>query len=78
MSVAGLCWVGRVEVVSIVKFDVPTAVDRVVATVRTLDPEPEPLGIEVGLKVPVTPLGSPVVPRLTAPVKPLKRFTVTL
>ena len=67
----------RVEVVWIVKFAVPTVADRAVAIVKTL--EVEPVGIDVGLKVAVAPVGSPLLTlNPTAPVKPLKRATFTL
>lgn len=47
----------------------------VVATVSVVEPEPVTV---VGLKLPVTPDGSPAVPKLTVPPKPLRAVTVTV
>jgi hypothetical protein len=57
----------------IVSVTVPVGVEPAVVTVSVEDPEPLLTG--VGLNVPVAPLGSPLMVKLTAPVKPLSGLT---
>jgi hypothetical protein len=50
-----------------------------VLEVETLNvDEPEPLVMEVGLNVPVTPLGNPPTVKLTVPVKPFSGLTLAV
>src|ERR1700719_1946593 len=58
-----------------VAVNVPVDPPVVVLTVKVLEPEP---GNEVGLKLPVTPDGSPDTPKLTVPLKPLMAVAVTV
>jgi hypothetical protein len=54
---------------------VPIGVVELVETDRVALPA---LAIEVGLKMPVAPLGNPVTFKLTVPVKPLTAVTVVV
>jgi hypothetical protein len=59
----------------IVKVYVPRGVEVAVEIVR--DEDPEPLAIEVGLRVPVEPLGTPVTVSATVPLNPVPGETST-
>ena len=53
----------------------PAGVVELVVTLRVEEPEPV---TEVGLKVPVAPVGNPVTLRVTTPVKPFRAPTVAV
>jgi hypothetical protein len=64
-----------------VRVKLPAGVEFVVDRVRVDDPDPDPdpdSMTDDGLKLAVTPLGRPLVPRDTAPLNPFKGVTDTV
>jgi hypothetical protein len=57
----------------IVSVEVPAGVDREVAILSELLPEPL---IDMGVKVAVAPVGKPLTEKVTVPLKPFKAVTV--
>jgi hypothetical protein len=74
-SVTVAVWLSAPLVPVIVSVKLPVGVLVVVVTVKVLLLEPV---IEVGLNEPLAPLGSPLTPRLTVPLKPLSAVTVAV
>jgi len=68
-------WVSVPLVPVMVSVGLPVGVLLLVCTVKVALPEPV---TEVGLNVPVTPLGNPLTLKLTAPVKPFSAPTFTV
>ncbi len=75
VSVGVAEWANAPLVPAIVNVTVP--VDALAEAVRVKVEVPDPV-IEVGLKIAVTPDGTPVTPSVTVPVKPLSAPVVTV
>jgi hypothetical protein len=75
MSVTVALWVTPPLVPVMVRVNVPVEVEVVVAAVSVELPEVE---TEVGLKVPVAPVGRPLKLRFTVPVKPFTAAMVAV
>ncbi len=75
-KVTEVLWLRLPLVPVIVNGYVPGPIEQPVDIVRVEDPEP-PL-MEAGLKLEVAPVGNPLTPNETLPVKPLAGLTVTV
>jgi hypothetical protein len=68
-------WLSEPLVPVTLTVELPMVAVVVVLIVSVVEPEPV---TEVGLKVPVTPVGNPDTPKFTAPLKPLRAVVETV